>query len=391
MNSPASVLRAKDHATVLAGQMGPSSPSLSHHAGTVLPGASASLLSSDLDALTDDIQQAYNDFASERSLFGNAAAGIETHLSAALLFARANAAVALKTGSTASVAMHLNRIVSHLAMTEDLMLFGSISAMTADQAVAARARIDLVIASATTGYDQQSLGLLAPSSLGSIYGGAEQPLCDQASLASSYATGPLPFELGGVSVIVGGQAAQLVYVSSSRLAFVVPSDVSLGSAEVIVTSQDGYVSRGTTTISRSVLRIMTSEDGTGRAMAMNLTKQTADFDVTTTENLGADKRTRVSLFALGISASAANNDTGNDILVAGNRLPNFAESVVVEGRLTNGQLVSLPVEFAGSQPGLIGLDQVTLRLAPELRGAGTVALTLIVGGQRSNAGTIVIR
>jgi uncharacterized protein (TIGR03437 family) len=390
MSSPASVLRAKDHAAVLAGQMGPSSPSLSHHAVTVVPGASASLLSSDLDALTDDIQQAYDDFAIERGLFGNAAAGIETHLSAALLFSRANAAIALKTGSTASVAMHLNRIVSHLAMTADLMLYGSISAMTADQAAAARARIDLVIASATTGYDQQTLGLLAPSSLGSIYGGAEQPLCDLASLASSYTTGPLPFELGGVSVIVGGRAAQLVYVSSSRLAFVVPSDVPLGSAQVIVTSQDGYVSRGTTMTSRSFFRFMTSEDGAGQAVAMNLTKQATQFDVMTPENLGADKRTRLALFAMGISASAANSDTSNDIQTAGNRLPNFAESVAVEARLTNGQVVSLPVEFAGTQPGMIGLDQVNVRLTPELRGAGTVALTLIIGGQRSNSGTIFI-
>jgi uncharacterized protein (TIGR03437 family) len=134
-----------------------------------------------------------------------------------------------------------------------------------------------------------------------------------------------------------------------------------------------------------------SEDGTGEAVAINLTKQTTGFDVVTPENLGADKRTRLSLFAIGISAGAANSDTSNDIQVAGTLVPNFAESVAVEARLSNGQVVSLPVEFAGAQPRMIGLDQVNLRLTPELSAAGLVELTLIIGGQRSNSATIFIR
>jgi uncharacterized protein (TIGR03437 family) len=389
MQSPISVLAAKEHATSLVGQMG---TSFAHHAVIRNHETFATSLSvSDLEALTNDIVVAYQDFTNERDLFGSGADRIETQLSAALLFARAAAALASTSGAAPSVEMHLQRIVSHLTMTEDLMLYGSISAMTADQAAAARARIDLVIGNATTGYDQQALGLLAPSSLSLLFGSG-QPLCAQASFASSYATGPLPYELGGVSVIVAGHAAQLVYVADSRLAFVVPADVSMGSAEVIVTSQDGYVSRGITIISRSVFRIMTaSEDGTGQAIAMNLTKQTTYFDVITPENFGADKRTRLALFAVGVSASAANSDTTNDIQTSGASLPNFAESVAVEAHLSNGQVVSLPVEFAGAQPGMIGLDQVNLRLTPELRASGLVELTLIIGGQRSNSATIFIQ
>jgi uncharacterized protein (TIGR03437 family) len=142
----------------------------------------------------------------------------------------------------------------------------------------------------------------------------------------------------------------------------------------------------------NVFRIMTSsEDGTGQAIAMNLTKQTSYFDVTTPENLGADKRTRVSLFGIGITATAANSDTSNDLQVGNSLIPNFAETVAVEARLGNGQLISLPVEFVGTHPGMIGLDQLTVRLTPELRGAGTVALTVIISGQRSNSGTIFIQ
>ena len=38
-----------------------------------------------------------------------------------------------------------------------------------------------------------------------------------------------------------------------------------------------------------------------------------------------------------------------------------------------------------------GLDQINVVLVPELQGAGTVDLTLIVNGRRSNAPTIVVQ
>jgi len=138
-------------------------------------------------------------------------------------------------------------------------------------------------------------------------------------------------------------------------------------------------------------RIMTSAEGTGEAIAMNLSKESNGFDVMTAENFGADKRTRVALFTTGISASAANSDLTNDVTSGGASVANYAESVVVEARKSNGQVVILPVEFAGARMGMIGLDQVNLRLTPELNGAGVVELTLIVAGQRSNSATIVVR
>jgi uncharacterized protein (TIGR03437 family) len=111
----------------------------------------------------------------------------------------------------------------------------------------------------------------------------------------------------------------------------------------------------------------------------------------TAENLGSDKRTRLSFFASGISGSAVNTNTSNDVAVGGIVRANFAESITVEARLNSGQVLTLPVEFAGVQGTLPGLDQITVILTPELRGAGTVQLSLIVGGQRSNAPTVTIK
>jgi uncharacterized protein (TIGR03437 family) len=52
---------------------------------------------------------------------------------------------------------------------------------------------------------------------------------------------------------------------------------------------------------------------------------------------------------------------------------------------------TLPVEFAGAQGLLPGLDQIDVVLIPELRGAGTISLSLIVNGRRSNAPTVFIQ
>jgi uncharacterized protein (TIGR03437 family) len=71
--------------------------------------------------------------------------------------------------------------------------------------------------------------------------------------------------------------------------------------------------------------------------------------------------------------------------------PNFAESVSVEARMSNGQVFTLPVEFAGAQGVLPGLDQINVILIPQLQGVGNVQLTLIVGGQRSNAPSVFIK
>jgi len=137
-------------------------------------------------------------------------------------------------------------------------------------------------------------------------------------------------------------------------------------------------------------RIMMA-DGTGEAIAMNLARQSNGFEVMTPENIGADKRTRVALFTMGITGNAANSDTSNDVTSGGVSVTNYAESVVVEARKSDGQVVMLPVEFAGAKAGMMGLDQVNVRLPSELSGAGVVDLTLIIAGQRSNSATIVVR
>jgi uncharacterized protein (TIGR03437 family) len=251
-----------------------------------------------------------------------------------------------------------------------------------------------VIGAADTRSSATLTPVLSPSSLGTIFGNASQsPLASQEVSARRIADGSLPFELAGASVSIGGRAAMLVSVSPSRIAFSVPAGLPAGETEIIVTSEQGYVSRGTINIAPVAPGIFTlGGGGTGEAIVLNAaTYLTGTADATTESLLTSERRTRLMLFATGVQ-SAVNSDTGNDVLLPnGARLANVAESVTVEARMRDGRTFMLPVEYAGAQETLPGLDQLTVRVVPELRGAGSVELAVTVGGQRANTVNVNVR
>ncbi len=117
--------------------------------------------------------------------------------------------------------------------------------------------------------------------------------------------------------------------------------------------------------------------------------------ITTQEALSTDKRTRLMLFATGISAgataTAGSTSTTNFVQTEGGALLNVADTITVEARTTGGHVFQLPVEYAGPQGGSSGLDQVDIVLISELQNAGNVQLTLIKNGQRSNSATVIIQ
>jgi uncharacterized protein (TIGR03437 family) len=390
--SVSSVSRAKNHANFLAGEVS-SNGMIGADGAENNSSSSAEQLASDLDALTQDIQQALADFIPQQSLFP-AAATINTQLTGALLFNRANSALALKLGQSMSVRNHLLRVAAHLAVAEDLMVYSSIQSATVAFAQSVNARIDLTIGNAETGYEVPSATGVAPLSLASAFSSTGQPpLSTQVLFAALPPNNALPYEVGGVNVTVNGKSMPVIFVSPARVIFHLSSEVTAGPAQILITTQDGHVSSGSTIVSPNLFRVMTSaETGDGPAIAINGVLETGgNFNVITQENFGPDKRTRVRLFATGINGSAVNSNPANDVLLNGVWLPNLAESVVVEVRLSDNRVISLPVEFAGSAGTLPGLDQVQIILTPEVEGAGTVQLFVVIGGQRSNTSTIGIK
>jgi uncharacterized protein (TIGR03437 family) len=344
-------------------------------------------------ALVSQITQAHNAFLSEANRF-TAADQIDRSLRMALYFARAAGALAAAQSSGEAVQNRLQIAASRLGQARSLISGASSPSASVNSAHAVSLNLPPVIGAATTFSAASISPVLSPSSLGTITGDAVQsPLARLSIVADQSGANALPYELAGASVSINGRAAQLLSVSPSRIGFHVPQGVPQGEVEVLVTSQDGYVSRGTVMVNSVALGLFTANgSGVGQVLSMNSNQPGSDsFDVVSTHNLGTDKRTRVMLFASGISTGAANTDTNNDVRSAGGTIVNFAETVSVEARARDGRVFRLPVEFAGAQGRMPGLDQVNVVLLAELRGAGPVDLTIIVGGQRSNSATLNVR
>ncbi len=117
--------------------------------------------------------------------------------------------------------------------------------------------------------------------------------------------------------------------------------------------------------------LLLTYDATGRAAAFEsvaLTPEPFDVNTTTTRNLSADGRTRVTL------------------LVAGVRLDAPGEAAFVTASAVDAQqrVFDLPVEGVGGAKNLSWLGQVTVRLPEALSGAGDLGVTVNVRGAESN-------
>jgi uncharacterized protein (TIGR03437 family) len=373
----------------------PSSPGLvsTAHVNAVTLAGTANRTAAQILQLVTSIEQAYQAFTAEAGRF-NSSPQMETGLRAALYFSRAAAALAAADGASTGVQNRLEIAASYLTQVQSLMSTNASNLSSSDATAHAVAGSPFTIGPADTRSNASFISLLTPKSIGVILGDPNQsPLAPLTKNAGVTASGQMPFELEGVSVTIGGRSAQLLTVSPSRITFYVPAGLPTGEAEVIVTTQEGYVSRGVTSLVALAPALFSEGgNGTGAGVAMNAaTYARGSFDVTTPANMSSDKRTRVMVFATGISNGVANPSAANDIAVGNVKLVNFAESVAVEARASDGRTWQLPVEFAGAQTNLPGLDQINVILTPELRGAGDVELTVIAGNQRSNKVTIKIR
>jgi uncharacterized protein (TIGR03437 family) len=306
-------------------------------------------------------------------------------LLAALYFGRAAAALSDADAPIGTVRDRLSVAEQRLKQAEDLLLArpDALAAVLGDAAT--------IIGPAHARSSASQEQTLAPFSLATVVGdAARSPLSLREEFARPSPDGESGYELGGASVSISGRAAQMLYASASRIEFVVPADLRAGEHEVIVTSREGLVSRGMVTVA-DVLPGLFSAGDTNEALAMNaVTFTRGGFDITTPEALGADKRTRVTIFATGIF-NVWNSNASNDVREGGRTLANVAESVAVEARTSDGRAFMLPVEFAGANGALRGLDQVTFSLIPELRGAGAVRLKLWALARESNIVTINVR
>lgn len=224
------------------------------------------------------------------------------------------------------------------------------------------------------------VGAPAPIAPGSIVAAFGTQL---ASGTLGATTQPLPTLLLGTSVTVNGTAAPIFFVSPGQVNFLVPSTVSAGDAQVVITATatngDQIVSRGTLKIANVVPAIFTANANgagvpaavTGRVNAGGqfVFDAKAPFEPNPLQpgqflpspiDVGTEQQPAfLILFATGLSKATA----GSTRAVIGG----------VEVAVT-------PV----AAPGFTGLEQINLQLPVSLKGQGTVELTLVSNGIASN-------
>jgi uncharacterized protein (TIGR03437 family) len=340
-----------------------------------------------ITGLVASLEQTYTDLISERDMFSEQRSDIDRYLYAALVLARASSGLSAEQAPVASVNDRLRKVLSYLSFCEDLMERGVISSSTIAEANYVNARVDLSIAGADSNPAAVPGFNLLPNGIARI----------RTSAANPFTTGtgdsPGSFELADVSVTINNRSAVVRAVSPTELLVVVPAGTPGGIASVVVTSRDGFVHSDVANVSGLNPRIFgpsSSSDGQGVTVdALSMIFGTVRVNLPLV--IGLDGRRRVSVLATGVSSGLNNSDPHNDIWLANGRvLENLAEEVSVEARTTDGRVFSLPVEYAGSQGDVRGVDQVSIVLIPELAHAGTVQLTVVAGGSRSNTITITI-
>lgn len=213
-------------------------------------------------------------------------------------------------------------------------------------------------------------GKLAPEQIVAAFG--KELAVDKVTATET----PLPTELIETRVAVTDsqgvtRTAPLFFVSPDQVNYQMPAETAKGVATVTVTHNHQPVASGVVSISAVAPGVFTDGnvvmriDAAGNQSFEALTR----FDEATQRNLlnpinleAETEQVYLILYATGLR--------GLDKL--------GSVKCTIDG-------VAVEVLFAGEAAGMVGLDQINLRLPPSLRGRGEVTLALTVDGQTANA------
>jgi uncharacterized protein (TIGR03437 family) len=187
---------------------------------------------------------------------------------------------------------------------------------------------------------------------------------------------PLPTTLAGTSVNVRDangteRPAPLFFVSAGQINFQIPAGTANGIATITITNGAGVSVTGTAEVRTSAPALFAANaTGAGPAAALDAIRYTvAPFDAKQANG----EPNILAVFGTGLGGDAT--DVGTNV------------NASVTTRL-NG--IVIPTLYAGTTPGLVGLNQFNLVLPANIT-AGTYPLTITRGSVTSNSVTITIK
>jgi len=210
---------------------------------------------------------------------------------------------------------------------------------------------------------------VSPGALASVFGIAF-------GSATTTAKAPWPTSAGVVTVTVNGQAAPLYYVSPGQINFQVPWETAVGTASVVVTVSGGASNTVQVPVVAAGPGLFTNADGS--AVAQNY----PDYSLNSPSNQVPRGGTIIAY----LTGSGPVNPPVKD----GVATPSTALVQSTSSYSATVGPANATVSFLGLSPGYVGLLQANIMI-PSSLAPGTYPLTVSIGGQASNAGTISVK
>ncbi len=182
---------------------------------------------------------------------------------------------------------------------------------------------------------------------------------------------PLPSSLGGVSVLVNGVAAPVLYESSGQINFQIPWETKPGTATIAV-STNGYAS--------SQVNVTVEAAAPGLFFqASHAVVQNSDFSLNSSSN---PAKVGGTIMAYLTGAGAVSNQPKDGAAAGSSPLSTVTSTVnaTIGGKAAD-------VSFAGLTPDFVGLWQVNI-VVPTGLSKGSYPLTVTANGQTSNSAIV---
>jgi uncharacterized protein (TIGR03437 family) len=276
---------------------------------------------------------------------------------------------------------HVIRFVFFLAALIATILVLRINGMLPSARAAATIQNSDPVATVSAASFVGSPAPLAPNSIVAAFG---TQLATGTQIASSQ---PLPTSLLNTTVTVNGVDAPLFFVSPGQVNYLIPSNVSAGDAEVIITSTQGngdqIISRGPIKIAQTAPAIFTANaNGIGAPAAVTgRVNENGQFVFDPTPPFEPDPLHPGLVVPAPIDVGT--NDRPAFLILFGTGLRN---ALAGSARAVIGG-VDVPVTPVAA-PGFTGLDQINLPIPVSLKGSGIVDVTLVINGVSSNTAKV---
>lgn len=210
---------------------------------------------------------------------------------------------------------------------------------------------------------------IAPGSIASAYGdfGA-------VTTTSAPSLNPMPRELAGIRLRLGGTDSPLYFVSRGQINFVVPVGAQTGRQTVEVVSGGNVVARGSVNVYEFAPGLASSDTSPARQGIL--------LNQDNSVNSQAQRARRGEVIQLYATGCGATNPASQD------GVPSTAAAPAAATVKAYIATIEIPIQYAGAQSQFPGICQVNAVLGSQAFITGQVPVTITVNGIPSNQVTL---